>query len=628
MASSTGSNAAEQSAQTVPLSELVGDQAGFSNSWSLVVYKTRVAEYTYQWEGKQVNARKFEAILLSSDASQYCLGVVKQTKKGGPQEIDALKARFSEKTVWKFSKVKLVQEKQSYVHTSCRIVIDLRKTTSQALLQSPEYPRGPIPPTTVAQVTELRSMQRFDLIGVVAEITSERHSSVGPVMEIRVLDGSKTENGTIAAIMFPLFFRTSSDADNFKGNVGNTPVLFCGLQGKPEAGNVNVATVKDVFFWEKAPWSPLATRVKEIVGESIDNGFSVIAAPPKFEPTERVDYINVPATFTVCGMLDKPDCLLGPDDEELLYQVNYVAVRAPTPSDSIHTEVGGRLWSFTRLWDCTGTVELPFRGQAMLALAGLGENDAEIYSARHAAGELSYPLLVSLRVRVRRPKGELSRLGLTVMAAEPQDLILKPTKAFADITTLAECMPPRTDRLAVVKLKDLRPSTFYNMVMGTTAEPTDKAMVIVQSNQKSICKNTGAGFRVQTDLVSDAMAEVGDADKYRLIANCTVEEFSRYQFPPASSAQKPSYAIAIVSKVVNPTQQFHKADLVVEAMEVLNESDVPQIISTFKRMSRATACVTRKSGAEDSLPTTPIQAWKQRSCKKLKVCPTDASLEE
>ena len=621
---------ASMAAAEVPLTELVGDQAGLSNSWALCVHKNRLIEYSYPWHGKQVDQRKLELILLSRDGKHYCLGVAKQFKKGGEKELFELQKRFAEKSVWKFSKVKLLTEKAAFVHTSCRIVIDLRKTVVAAMLQSPEFPRGPHPVTTVAQVTELRSSQRFDLIGIIDEILDQRTTTAGPLIEIRVIDGTKTGDNKTAAIQFVVWLKKGESMKVFDDHVRRTPVLFCALQGRPDAAaaKVTVGTVKDVFFWELAPWSSLAEEASKVVDECLNTGSSVVAAPPVYQGTERVDYINRAATFAVLSQLEKPEHLLAPEDEEMLYQVNFVALRAPTPSDTIVTENGDRLWTFTRLWDCTGNVELPFVSQAMLALAGLGDSDDEKYRQKHESGELAYPILASLRVRVKREPekdGEPGRPRLTVMAAVPQDLSVKPNKSLASIV---ECMPERADRLAVVRLRDLRSSMWYNMTMGDGAQPIDKAMVILRSTEKSIGKNTEAGFRVQTDGVCDAMAGADDTDKYRIVANCTVEEFDRYQFPRGTNVEKPACAIAIVSKVLQATQSYHKAELLVEAMEVLDDRDVEEIISTFRRMSKLLTANMGNAPAEDSVPSTPVQVRMQNSCKKLKAFPTDASLPE
>ena len=40
------------------------------------------------------------------------------------------------------------------MHTSCRIAIDLRKSKAQPLLQSPSFPKTPVPIVTIADVLE------------------------------------------------------------------------------------------------------------------------------------------------------------------------------------------------------------------------------------------------------------------------------------------------------------------------------------------------------------------------------------------------------------------------------------------------------------------------------------------
>ena len=62
------------------------------------------------------------------------------------------------------------------------------------------------------------------------------------------------------------------------------------------------------------------------------------------------------------------------------------------------------------------------------------------------------------------------------------------------------------------------------MVYGASAQPVDKALVLLQSNQKPVGKQgVGGGFRIQTDLVCDATGGPEGDGKYRVIANCTLK---------------------------------------------------------------------------------------------------------
>ena len=103
-----------------------------------------------------------------------------------------MQKRFPADSTWKFTAVRLMDEKSCYIHTACRIVIDLRKTKATALLQSSSFPRLPTPATSIADILSLRQMQRFDLMAILAAILAERRSSAGQkIVDVRLVDGSK-----------------------------------------------------------------------------------------------------------------------------------------------------------------------------------------------------------------------------------------------------------------------------------------------------------------------------------------------------------------------------------------------------------------------------------------------------
>ena len=100
--------------------------------------------------------------MQSTVAEQYCLGVAKLQKKD-EAELKKVQDRWQTGTTWRFKVITLLNEKPAYVHTSCRITIDLRKSQAQALLQSTSFPQTPVPTVTIADVLQLTQMQRFDL---------------------------------------------------------------------------------------------------------------------------------------------------------------------------------------------------------------------------------------------------------------------------------------------------------------------------------------------------------------------------------------------------------------------------------------------------------------------------------
>ena len=137
---SIASPAATEHIDVTPLSELLNQECGQTGAYDLKVVRVEIMDYTYPWQGKQIATQKVQALLQSHKPDEYCLGVAKLQKKD-KEELKQVLKRFATNTTWKFTKVKLLDDKSAYIHTTCRITIDLRKTTATAMLQSASFPQ-------------------------------------------------------------------------------------------------------------------------------------------------------------------------------------------------------------------------------------------------------------------------------------------------------------------------------------------------------------------------------------------------------------------------------------------------------------------------------------------------------
>ena len=111
--------------ERTPLTELLSDQTGAAGSWDLKVFYSELKDYKYTWKQKEQSGRKLVVILLSVDADKYCLGLARHVRSG--ESLETLQRRFATGTMWRFSNVTLfTSEKPQYLHTACRIAINLR----------------------------------------------------------------------------------------------------------------------------------------------------------------------------------------------------------------------------------------------------------------------------------------------------------------------------------------------------------------------------------------------------------------------------------------------------------------------------------------------------------------------
>ena len=151
-------SAAAEHTQEPQLAELLSQETGLSTQIELKVIWSEIMDYTYMWQGKDVHTQKLQIVLQSKIAEQYCLGVAKLQKKDRT-ELKNMADRWQVDSTWRFTNLALHSDKPAYIHTPCRIAIDLRKTKAEALLQSSSYPPTPVPTVTIADVLELKQMQ-------------------------------------------------------------------------------------------------------------------------------------------------------------------------------------------------------------------------------------------------------------------------------------------------------------------------------------------------------------------------------------------------------------------------------------------------------------------------------------
>jgi len=193
------------------LAELVNQEAGLTSDIELKVIRNQLIDYSYKIDGTTVFSQKVQVTLQSKIPEQYCLGVAKLQRKD-KTELKQIQNRWQTGTVWKFKSTKLLSDKPSFIHTSCRIQIDLRKSQAQAMLQSTSFPVAPVPTVTIADILQLKQAQHFDLMAVPAKIMNERTSGTGMrIADVRLVDGSSQthDNATehaYASLPLTLFF--------------------------------------------------------------------------------------------------------------------------------------------------------------------------------------------------------------------------------------------------------------------------------------------------------------------------------------------------------------------------------------------------------------------------------------
>ena len=618
------------------LAELLNQEAGLTSEIELKVVHTQVIEYSYKANnGDQVTSQKVQVVLQSKIPEQYCLGVAKLQKKTGDKaELKKIQDRWQTGTTWKFKAIKLLNEKSPFIHITCRVTIDLRNSQVQALLQSTGFPEAPVPTITIADVLQLRQMQRFDFMAIPAGIIAERGSKTGMrIADVRLVDGSKQTSTTTecayASLPLTLFFKNETELNLFKNNIGSTPMLFMCLSGTRKPDRVEVSTIKDQSWLQAAAGTKCATMAGEAAMMCGDHAnLKDVATLQEFNASSSIDYTSPMATLTACRLVDPtcatPSSILG-DATEHLYQLNHVYVIPPSKTDAIKTD-DGRLFARLEVWDYSKNISLAFRSKAMLHLASLGDDQQQQYEELVANGELRHPVLASLRLQMqtktKKPDASPTKpsqtqfdnlLSSVVVEAVPCTFNNIPNDSVQAIHGLLAGFLQTSDRLAAVPLDTLKPSPFYNMLAN--GEPAAKALTLLHFTQRGNGKQLSNGFRIVTERVQDptagATTEFTNANQYAIVALCTVEKVTDF------SIAKDTTAIAVISKVVAPSKpQQHAADLYIEAMELVPKTDLPAAVEMMRQLRRF-------SNIQSSDATTLSEvAWQQRKCRRLLCYPT------
>ena len=632
VSSNDKSGNATENTEEPQLAELLHQEAAKISNIELKVTRTQLIDYTYEFKGKQVSTQKVQVILQSKIASQYCLGVAK-LQKNDKAELKKIQDRWQTDTTWKFKTIKILNEKPAFIHTPCRIVVDLRKSMSEQTLQSNVFPDAPEPTATIADVLQLKQMQRFDLMAIPTEIIDERTSGTGMrIADVRLVDGTKqTQSNTTeqayASLPLTLFFKNETELSSFKSNIGQTPLLFMSLSCNCKNAQIEVVAIKDHTWVQPAAGTKCASMAAQAATICDRHTPTAdVASLGTFQAQESIDYTSPMATLTACRLMDptlaSATSMLG-DATEHLYQLNHVYVIPPSKTDTIKTNDETRLFAQLDVWDYSKKITLAFRSKAMLQLATLADDQAQEYEKLLQNDELRHPLLASLRVQVQLKKKpevqnslaepsqtqEETTLSHVVVEAMPCTFIDIPNDSLEAIHGLLAGCPPTTERLVAMPLHKLKPSPFYNMLAN--GEPIDKALTLLRFTQRGNGKQLSQGFRIITDRVRDAIDHDSVPDEYATVTLCTVEKVTDF------STAKDATAIAIICKVVAASKpEQHAADLYIEAMEVVPTTQVDACVQMMLQLYRVA-----NTQSKDATMCSE-SAWQQRKCRKLCRSPT------
>ena len=624
---------AAETSEEVSLKEVGNPTAAKTAVIDVRVIGCEILSYTY---GNKQEGRKLYLLFITKDASQYCTGIVRM-QRGKQEELVEFKKKFNINTFWRLDKIVLdKQEKTAYIHTEPKIAIDMRKTNVKSMLQSTIFPAVPEPSISVSDILVIKEYQRFDLVAVVIEMTRESVTNAGIVCDCSLVDGSKTENSNYARLPITIWCANREQLELLKETIKTTPITLIALQGRIEKGTVYVSTVKDLFWWTTAKGNKAKAIEKEMAlmcGD--DAAHEDVAALKPFVPNTAIDYLSTPARLVTVKQINHPAALhtlLGENTDHIV-QLNHVFVQTPEAEDSVLTQ-DKRLWGKLSVWDASAKGDFFFRSKAMLQMANLAEDDSEEYKNRHASESLQHPILVSLRLQLRRAHKDAPQSSTDQMEATKTNnidvIVVEAGPCIADSgpnASLRAAMhgilaadDPHTERLVAVPLQKLLRHPFYNM--EANGNGADKAVAMLKFSERPQGQNLkNEGFRMicdrVTDYTDDSSKEVTNKNSYGVIAICSIEKSVHFR------ASKDEVHMVVITKVVTPTKaDKHKADLYIEAMERVLPEKLQDMKTTMLQLQQ----VTSVSRADDVM--TEQTAVLNNKCRRLGSYPTLGASDE
>lgn len=674
-----------------PLQNLTQQSGGVGRWLVTVVMPPR--EVTYNWNkgGKSGEGKKLQYLLVSQDGAQYCEGIYKRSGKA-TDDYKKAKAKFSKGTTWIVSKVSLTKQDTQYLGCSCKVVIDMNTSSFQLVLQSSiKMPLQAAPPDDLETLLQCTQGQLVDTIALVTDVSSpvskETRNGTRLLVDITIMDDSGPKGA--ASCKFSAWFpkpvanATSDDlAILMDAAEKKEPVAFFNLvvlkedQATAPGASEHVKTKNnkkttlktsiDKFFFHISINNERADRLKQnasVIAGSTD--ITVVSELPTFAKGP-IDYSAMESTFTVCrllayaiqagGSLMTSDRHDGDASEHSLFQINHARIVEPKGNEDVFESKGERLFPSVQVIDTSGALVLKMREKAALELSG--QTSATTFAELASKGALNFPILCSLRVRLRRvppsttansqdaPEGTEDTVQAMIVEATEQDLSPKamPNVSMDFLTQMLRALPSDEAKMLVAPIADVRHIRHVGMTVETGCSTRLKAscvLTLVAHIGRSSTKELPGGNKLVSkeiwnipffDPAEDGRHPESGAPEHadkkiigELASYCTNDNVQDYTLT-SRRPKEPVYAVVIISSVQEVSGVItYMVDKVNTHM--IDSSTISSVRSLFRKLARiAQVSESREklNKTPDWLPNqTPYTAKKTR---RLSASPTDDQL--
>ena len=660
---SSHAKSAEQPTSLLPLRELTARSARMA-TLKLAVFAPWEDQYTYMWDGKERIGTTFKCLLVdSADPTYYCHAECKKTKKSATA-YEAAKTKYTEGATFMFSKIAFVEDaRAAFLSAPKREVIHLLESTSRACVElSPTAcPLQPCPSGSVADKLQLHDSQRFDITALVTSVSTLRAAGAErKAFDVSLLDGSSNPVTNKMKTMNVTMFSDHAQAEKDQAFVADcqsrkVPVTFLQLSGSKDAtGKFAFQSAwkgwRMVFASVEQPGSNKAQQLKEQADAFLSNSDIEGFDQKTYERTDFSALHGIETTVRLFKTLPRLDCGIDDlDEEQTVWQINWVRVCEPPPGGAIRTSDGVRLWFSVCFGDSTAQHKLFITQNAALKLAGC--DSVEEFENAHKAANLWFPLVSSLKIVRKRSSADASNgaaFDAVIVDASEQDLKQVPTMSS---TMLIDMLAARIDEGRVFlpgALHMIKKSMHYGMCVqyeqqtlldelsndllpessekDKLVRPCSQVFALIEADRASVLHNIGEdGYKLCTSNVRDVLAP-DDTTTYDLTAFCTLKNLQDFKLDPPRGTKKQS-ALIIISDVIDSSAAQPVKTFIVDSILLLPRQDVAEIKEAVSKLlyyvAAGTEVIHRKRKREWNETFSPAKA---RMCRSLSRHPSGPSL--
>jgi hypothetical protein len=668
--SNANSAAQPENKKYQPLAELTTRSARIGK-WQLSLFHPWEDTYEYEWGGEKKKGTCFKCLLIDVDQpTSYCHAEFKKTKKNENAYHAAVK-KYAEGGTFVFEKVGFVDSiKAAYLAAPKREVINLATTSANKVLggaASSTSAVQPCPEGSVADKMELQQNQHFDLTALVKTVSPLRPAKGRAAFDVCLIDGSTDlSTGKMRTMKTTLFGEEQSANQNHafaeKCIENKVPITFLLLQGNKEDDKFTFSSARKGCRMVEAMASEKMRRLT-------DNAVAWLADAntQAFEQKEFVarDYSADEGLETTCklfAMLSHHESgIAALDEEETIWNINWLRVYEPAAGENILTSDGQRIWFQLTFRDSTHHHTLFITEKAALQLSGF-DNTAS-FMAAHQAGSLWFPLVSSLKIlRKRSPvkpgtavESSAGQPAYThefdsrIVEATPQVLTEVPTIASLPLIEMLAADTDAVDVFVPACLYMIQKSVHYSLIVkyarqdlvgdlstkneteptqnASLARPCSQAFALVEATAAGKMEQLGVdGFKLTT-TVKDVLAPRISA-KFTLTAFCTLANLQDFKLDPPRGTHKQT-ALVVISNVRSSGRADEPVNFIVDSIMLLPRDDVTKIAASMKKLlyytAAATQLNTRKRTRAWDETFSPAKALK---CRTLSRHPTGSALPD